>query len=259
MTGCFIVFEGIDGAGKTKQVNKLKEKLLKNNYDVVVTKEPTDSGSIGKLIQDILFRYEKVSNEALALLFAADRVDHTKQVINPALSKGTVVISDRYVHSSLAYQGSTIPKLNVEWLRNINKYSIKPDLVIFLDISPETGMERLNKGQKRVVDDNYFESLKKQYRIREIYNYILNLHMTVSNLTDFQNKTKNDRKSRYDISMINGTTILKIDGEKPIDLIHKEISSYVFQFLRRLKIQKLDKPKVMPESLTNYTRKKIPA
>ena len=257
MAGCFIVVEGIDRSGKSTQVTMLKDRLQKNNYEVIVTKEPTEYGPIGKLIQDILYKDEKVTNEALALLFAADRADHTRRVISPALNTGVIVISDRYVYSSLAYQSRGITKLNIDWLRIINKFTEQPDLVIFLDVPPEIGLQRLRKGQIRVVDDVYFESIQKQNRIRDAYYDILNLEMPVSVLTNFQYIKQRD--SKYIQSMINGTVVLKIDGTEPIEEIHKQISSFVIPFLRRKKISKkqVQRTKKTMEKLFRYTPKKI--
>jgi len=258
MEGCFIVFEGIDGSGKSTQVTLLEEKLQKNNYEVEVTKEPTETGPIGKLIQDILLKNEKITNEALALLFAADRADHTRRIILPALNKGNIIISDRYVYSSLAYQSKGITQINLSWLKIINKFIVHPDIVIFLDIPPEVGLQRLRIGQIRVIDDNFFENIKKLDRIKDAYYHILNLEKPISVLTDFQN-SKNNKKKKYNFvqSMINNTIVIKLDGMAHIEDLHKQISNFVLSFLRRKKVSKIPiKEKITTtEKLIKYTKK----
>jgi len=150
--GCFIVFEGIDGSGKSEQYGRLTERL-KKDYDVLATAEPTKGMPIGNLIRQVLYGNEETSEESLALLFAADRVDHTEKKIKPALEDGKVVISDRYVYSSLAYQSRGMNKeLDLDWVKTINRYALEPDVVIFLDITPEEGQKRLANGQIRVKD-----------------------------------------------------------------------------------------------------------
>lgn len=259
MAGCFITFEGIDGSGKTIQVTLLKEKLKKLDYEVTVTKEPTDSGPIGKAIQEVLLKEENVTNEALALLFAADRADHTRKTIIPSLRKNEIVISDRYVHSSLAYQSRGSSSLSLDWLKSINNYSIQPNLIFYIDVPPEVGLRRLKEGQKRVVDDSYFESLEKQSRIRDAYHKILNLDVPISSLTEFQGKkNKIDRRRGFSQSMINGTIVIKINGEESIQDIHKRISNFVLPFLRRKKTPKKTKnTKMISEQLLQFSKKEV--
>lgn len=259
MAGCFIAFEGIDGSGKTIQVKLLKEKLQNLNYEVTVTKEPTDSGPIGKAIKKVLMKKEKVTNEALALLFAADRANHTRKIIIPSLRKNEVVISDRYVYSSLAYQSRGSTSISLNWLKIINKSSIQPDLVIYIDIPPEVGLLRLKKGQKRVVDDSYFESIEKQSRIRDAYHKILNLDTPISFLTEYHSQ-KNERSKNHGFtqSKINGTTVIKINGEEAIQEIHKQISNFVLSMIRRKKIPKKSKKnKIVTERLLQFSKKEV--
>ena len=108
--GCLIVFEGIEGSGKTTASRNLQKYLTTKEHKALWTREPTSS-KIGSLIEDILRGEITVAEEAIPLLFAADRADHTKRVIVPAIKKGYIVISDRYVHSSLAYQKSGMEKV----------------------------------------------------------------------------------------------------------------------------------------------------
>jgi len=257
MKGCFIVFEGTEGAGKTKQVELLEETLQKKNYDVVVTREPTSS-AIGNLIHQILYGKIKASDESLALLFAADRADHTKRIIAPALTSGSVVLCDRYIYSSLSYQSKGMRKpLSLDWLKNINKFTLKPDLVFFLDVPPEIGLGRLRKGQKRIQDDKYFEDFKKQQLIREKYHEVLNLKRTVSDLRVFQ---MSEKKRRYlqksEVIKVNNTLVVKIDGTHSIKEIHKKICDHALSYLKNRNIPKKENGTPHPEKIIRFTGNK---
>ena len=160
MKGAFIVIEGLDGSGKTTQA-KLLARSLRKSQDAVFTAEPS-RGKIGKFIRHrILYGEKRVPNAVEALLFAADRIDHVQNEVLPALSKGSVVVSDRYLFSSLAYQGSA--GLSLEWIQTINQLALKPDLALFIDVAPETVLRRL-KRKKSVM-----ENLSTQQNVREIY------------------------------------------------------------------------------------------
>jgi dTMP kinase len=160
-TGLFIVFEGIDGGGKSTQISLLKGFLEVLGYNVEITQEPTRN-RIGKLIR----KYSKSKKRNLqpgteSLLFAADRIEHSRD-IEKMLTKGKVVISDRYLHSSLAYQGAA--GVDSNWIRIINQKVIKPDLAILLDVNPEISLKRVENRKKTVFEEgNYLE------RVREIY------------------------------------------------------------------------------------------
>ncbi|MCX6648212.1 MAG: dTMP kinase [Candidatus Bathyarchaeota archaeon] len=237
--GGLIVFEGIDGSGKTEQIKRLEKRLIDENFKVTSTREPTNFLVIGKLIRNVLNKKENVSDEALALLFAADRADHTKKKIIPSIKDGFVVLSDRYVFSSLAYQGKGMKtQLDINWLKIINKYAISPNIVIFLDIPPEIGLERLKKGQTRIHDDNYFENLTKQENIRSVYYKIFNLERTVRDLTEYQNIKKIKQEKSIKEVKINNMLILRVDGTKDIEVIEKEIYNIVKKYLIDNKIGK---------------------
>ena len=136
----FIVLEGIDGSGTTTQATLLAENLRLRGHRVRTTFEPS-SGRVGTQIRELLaVRSDPVSATSLALLFAADRIDHNQRVILPAIRAGEIVISDRYLMSSLAYQGLTQP---VEWLQQINAKARLPDLTLLLQISPLVGLRRV--------------------------------------------------------------------------------------------------------------------
>jgi len=158
--GAFIVIEGLDGSGKSTQA-KMLAAALRKEYDVVCTVEPS-RGAIGRFIRNrILFERFRPSASVEALLFAADRIDHVQREVAPALAEGRVVISDRYLYSSLAYQGSA--GLSLDWIQTINVHSLKPDLALFIDVSPEVVLGRLRR--KRSV----METLEIQQKVRNIY------------------------------------------------------------------------------------------
>ena len=158
--GHFICLEGLDGSGKSTQARFLAERLRKT-HKVVLTVEPS-YGRIGTFIRNsYLYGEKRLSSVVEALLFAADRVDHVQNEIIPALEAGKVVVSDRYVYSSLAYQGAA--GLGLEWIEKINVYAIRPDLALFLDVELETVMLRL-KPRKSVM-----ENLETQKKVRSFY------------------------------------------------------------------------------------------
>lgn len=150
----FIVIEGLDGSGKTTISKLLYDYLTKKNYKVLLTSEPTD-GPIGRIIKKYLAKSKHKRDHILeALLFAADRRWHVKEIILPALNKYDYIISDRYVYSSYAYQQSNVTPL--KWLIEINKDVPKPDIIIFLDVSPDECLRRLrNKGKSLTILEQY--------------------------------------------------------------------------------------------------------
>jgi len=161
MRGVFIVLEGIDGSGKGTLCRLLHERLLKEGCKSVLTEEPTRKET-GQLLRAYL-RREDISSETLALLFAADRREHLKDV-ERHLSEGSTVISERYLFSSLAYQCSQ--GLDEEWIWEINRFAIMPDAALLLDLSPEIALERLRKSRG---DREVFESLEFLEKVRQKY------------------------------------------------------------------------------------------
>lgn len=146
--GRFIVIEGIDGAGKTTQIEILAQKLREEGRTVHVTAEPTASVS-GGLLRDALGGISDRTVCEMAALFVLDRIFHNVNPngINAMLEKGIDVICDRYYYSSLAYQGS---QTDFEWVKdmNLNCPEIRvPDICIFLDLSPEESLKRISKGR----------------------------------------------------------------------------------------------------------------
>ena len=159
--GLFICVEGLDGCGKTTQTKLLVRKLRKMGWNAVCTAEPS-RGKIGKFIQKYCLHGEKrISPIVEALLFAADRFEHVEREVIPALDEGKIVVSDRYVYSSLAYQGAA--GLDLKWIEMINGHAIRPDLAIFVDVEPEAVIKRL-KPKKSVM-----ENLETQRKVRGVY------------------------------------------------------------------------------------------
>lgn len=163
--GRFIVFEGIDGAGKSTQIDLLKQKLQADGRRVYCTAEPTESVS-GGLLRDALGGVSKRTTCELAAMFVLDRIFHN---VNPVhgiekmLAEGIDVICDRYYYSSLAYQGSDT---DFTWVRdmNLNCPEIrKPDVCIFLDLTPEQSMARIEGGR---VTKEIYETDEKLTRVR---------------------------------------------------------------------------------------------
>ncbi|GAA0381853.1 dTMP kinase [Micromonospora gifhornensis] len=168
--GLFVVFEGGEGAGKSTQLAQLAERLRAEGRDVVVTREPGATGvgtRIRSLVLDNNTDDEAPSPRAEALLYAADRAHHVATVVRPALSRGAVVISDRYVDSSLAYQGAgrTLPVDELSWLSSWATGGLKPDLVVLLDIDPRAGLTRVAE-RSRTADRLEAESLAFHERVR---------------------------------------------------------------------------------------------
>lgn len=165
MRGRFIVFEGIDGAGKTTQIELLTKRLQDAGHRVYRTAEPTESVS-GGLLRDALSGVSKRTACEMAAMFVLDRIFHNTNPVNgieKMLSDGVDVICDRYYYSSLAYQGS---ETDAEWVRemNLNCPEIRrPDLCIFLDLTPEQSMERIGKGR---VTTEIYENTGRLERVR---------------------------------------------------------------------------------------------
>jgi len=155
----FIVFEGIDGCGKSTQARLLAEWLEKEGHCVLLTAEPT-RGRIGLFIREILSGKEKVDPKTLALLFTADRYEHLMNEIAPALSAGNFVVSERYYHSTIAYQSAQ--GVDSEWLFELNCFALKPDVTFFLDVKPEEAMER-KEGREIFEERDFLEKVYKEY------------------------------------------------------------------------------------------------
>ncbi|MDE7401298.1 MAG: dTMP kinase [Clostridia bacterium] len=151
MRGKFITFEGCEGSGKSTQIRLLSEKLTAAGVDFIVTREPGGS-DVAEQIRKIILDGKNVSmcDECEALLYAAARIQHLKEIVEPALAAGKLVICDRYVDSSLAYQGAA-RGLGEKYISDINSVALSsypPDLTVFLNISPEKAFERKHGADK---------------------------------------------------------------------------------------------------------------
>lgn len=159
--GLFIVIEGIDGSGKDTHIKSLSNELRDRGFKVLETAEPSRD-RVGSFLK----RYAKNKGRRLppeteALLFAADRYEHVKDIIAPALARGQIVISNRYLYSTLAYQGAA--GVDLDWIREMNRFAIKPNLAVLLDILPEYSLHRLKR--RRTI----FESADYLRKVRNIY------------------------------------------------------------------------------------------
>ena len=168
MKNLFIAFEGIDGSGKSTQVKKLSQKLELEGHKVYTTFEPTDS-PIGSMIRNVFNHKMEADHKTIAGLFVADRLNHLLNQTNgmiKMLNDGFTVITDRYYFSSYAYHGVHMP---VDWVIQANALSadlLRPDLNIFIDISPEESMKRISKGRETV---EMYETLDNLKKVKEIY------------------------------------------------------------------------------------------
>jgi dTMP kinase len=201
--GRFVVLEGIDGAGTTTQVARLADRLrAEGGLPVRATREPSD-GPIGALLRQVLTgRIVALERRApgwatMALLFAADRMDHVECDIEPFIADGGVMISDRYDASSLAYQsvssGSGGEKA-VEWIRTLNRYALRPDLTIVLDLAPDLAAVR---RQSRGEPAQLYEQNEVQRALAQFYK-------------DLAKHMPNDR-------------IVVVDGVGTVDDVHRRV------------------------------------
>ncbi len=159
--GIFVCIEGLDGSGKTTHAHRLVRNLQERGFDAVYTTEP-GRGELGKFIRaSVLQGKDRVPRVVEAVLFAVDRVEHMEKDVKPALREGKVVVSDRCVYSSLAYQGAA--GLDLEWIEEINRFALPPDLALYIDVPPEVVVKRIRR-KKSVM-----ERLETQRRVKEVY------------------------------------------------------------------------------------------
>jgi len=165
----FITFEGPEGCGKSTHAKRLKSYLEGKGLRVLATFEPGGT-QVGKEIRTLLLNPESVLDETTEVyLFAADRSEHVSKIILPALREGKIVISDRYVDSTLAYQigGRRLPEDLVRYLNMISSKGLVPDLTFLLDVSPEIGLKRAT--QNSAADRFEQETLDFHRRVRDNY------------------------------------------------------------------------------------------
>lgn len=185
--GKFVVFEGIDGSGKTSQMKLLGRYLKSKKLKFLETYEPTD-GPVGKLIRKALRHEIKFSWETLQLMYSADRADHLDKLIKPSIQKGIIVLADRYFFSTFAFGELN---LDSKWLRALNSQFQKPDITFLVDTPANVAIKRIttSRGSKEL-----FEKEKKLEKVRK--NYLLQAK-------EF--------------------SFYVLDGTKTIDEIHEEI------------------------------------
>ncbi len=209
MQGIFITFEGIDGSGKDTQAKLLAKYFKNKEYSVIRTREPGGT-SIGEKIRKILLspKISRVDQRAEVLLFAASRAQIVSNIIKPALEKGKIVISNRYVDSSYAYQGIA-RKMGLDWVIEINKWATQgllPDITFFLDIPEELGLKRVDKSR------NIRDKIEKDGEI-------------------FQKKV---REGYYKLAKLFPERYRVIDANRNEDLIQKDIRKEVDKFIRKI-------------------------
>lgn len=198
--GSLIALEGIDGSGTTTHLRHLAEAARKAGHTVHCTAEPS-SGLIGRLIRKVLHGDEPMSEQTLALLFAADRLAHWRNEIEPQLTRGAMVLCDRYLLSSLAYQASALP---LDWVRAINGRAPKPAASILLRVSVGVAVER---RARRASKPERFDADEQQHRVARCYDAV------------------------FDLPDVGPTYI--VDGERPVDEVATDLAELVLPLLAK--------------------------
>jgi dTMP kinase len=202
-----IVLEGLDGAGTTTQCARLVDHLAAAGKRAVATREPSD-GPVGRLLRELLQGRHAIPNERVAqstfgLLFAADRMDHLQREVEPALAIGAIVVSDRWYHSSLSYQGTGADR---DWILQLNSRVRRPELTIYLEVRPEVAAAR-RVAAGRV--EELFEDLRMQEAVAAGY------RATIAEL------------------VAAGERIEVIDGERPADAVFATVAKLVDAVIAR--------------------------
>ncbi len=174
--GLFITFEGGEGCGKTTVIHNLEAKLKEMGIDVLVTREPGGS-VIAEEIRNIILdkKNTEMDSRTEALLYAASRRQHLKEIVIPALEQGKIVISDRYLDSSLAYQGYA-RGIGMDAVYAINEYAIDdtmPEITFFLDLKPELGLERIALHRSDEVNRLDLENISFHHKVYDAYKILL--------------------------------------------------------------------------------------
>ena len=173
--GLFIVFEGGEGTGKTTAIDGIYNWIIENNVKCIKTREPGGI-KISEQIRQVILNKENKTMDARteALLYAAARRQHLVEKVIPALEEGSIVLCDRFIDSSLAYQGYA-RNLGIEEVMSINKFAIgeyMPDLSILFDLDPKTGLERINDNEHREINRLDLEKIDFHERVRLGYNVV---------------------------------------------------------------------------------------
>ena len=194
--GRFVVLEGIDGSGTTTQAARLAASLRAAGHAVVSTREPSD-GPLGVVLRQALTRrLVGLSDQALALLFAADRLDHLASVVEPALAEGKLVVSDRYVLSSLAYQGMRLP---LRWVETLNAAARPADLTLYLEVDPGTAARR---RQGRGGTDELFDADEVQRAVARAYGRVVRKHTRAQRVVRVNGRAAPDEVAREILSRV---------------------------------------------------------
>lgn len=206
MKGLFIVMEGPDGSGKTTQINLLKEYLEEAGYECLITREPGGT-VIGEEVRQLILNpeHKEMSPVTEMLLYAASRAQLVHEVIGPALEEGKIVISDRFVDSSIVYQGIA-RKLGISTVSAVNAPGIgiyRPDGIFFIDLSEEEGLRR--KKEQKNLDRMEQEGIDFHHMVSEGYRKVLS----------------------------GRPEVMKIDGGRSIDTIQKKIRDHVDELLKK--------------------------
>lgn len=177
--GYFITLEGGEGSGKSSVIKLIVERLQKEGYQVLQTREP-GGVKIAEEIRNIILDKDNTSMDGKteALLYAASRRQHLVEKVIPALDKGMIVISDRYIDSSLVYQG-VARGIGIQEVYEMNLFAIDkilPNLTLILDIEPEIGLQRINKNNQREVNRLDLESLSFHHKVRDGYRKLKDLY-----------------------------------------------------------------------------------
>ncbi|MFO1518120.1 MAG: dTMP kinase [bacterium] len=210
----FITFEGMEGCGKTTQIKLLQETLTQEGRDVLLTREPGGTAT-GQLIRKILLdrKNENMASLCELFLYAADRAQHIDEIIKPALNAGKIVLCDRFVDATTAYQegGRELPEKLVSSINGLASAGLKPDLTFLIDCSVEVGLTRARQRAQREHDmEDRFERLEVLFHERVRKRYL---------------KIAQDEKERFRI----------IDGSGDRVSIHQEILSHLQKALQTLK------------------------
>lgn len=206
MKGLFIVMEGPDGSGKTTQINLLKEYLEEAGYECLITREPGGT-VIGEKVRQLILNpeHKEMSPVTEMLLYAASRAQLVHEVIGPALEEGKIVISDRFVDSSIVYQGIA-RKLGISTVSAVNAPGIgiyRPDGIFFIDLSEAEGLRR--KKEQKNLDRMEQEGIDFHHMVSEGYRKVLS----------------------------GRPEVMKIDGGRSIDTIQKKIRNHVNELLKK--------------------------
>lgn len=174
--GFFITFEGPEGAGKSTIIKRIEEDLIQDGFDVVLTREPGGIEIAEKIRSIILDKnHTMMDGRTEALLYAAARRQHLIEKVIPALKNGQIVLCDRFIDSSLAYQGFA-RGLGIDEVLSINQFAIDnnmPDLTLYLDVTPEVGLDRIKKSKDREVNRLDLEAIDFHHKVYEGYKQLL--------------------------------------------------------------------------------------